>query len=103
MNNKIISINIEYFFGKFFIFSAAVKQGFFWMVVWAAINSIISVYYYLRPIVMMYMHEGEAKVENDCMASAMVAVVIMAVLVFVTGFATEPVYQFVVQAVNGLF
>lgn len=91
------------FFGKFFLFSAAIKQGFFWMVIWAAINSIISVYYYLRPIVMMYMHEDESKDAGPQMSSSMIAVSIMAVLVLVTGLATEPVYEFVVTAVNSLF
>ena len=91
------------FFGKFFLFSAAVKQGLFWMAVWAAINSIISVYYYLRPIVKMYMEDGESRVTNQDVSSSMVAVSIMAVLVVVTGLATEPVYDFVLTAVNSLF
>ena len=91
------------FFGKFFLFSAAVKQGFFWMAVWAAINSIISVYYYLRPIVKMYMEDGESRVTNPEVSSSMVAVSIMAVLVLATGLATEPVYDFVLTAVNSLF
>lgn len=38
------------FFGKFYIFSAAVKAGYVWLVVLAVINSLISVVYYLRPI-----------------------------------------------------
>ncbi|MFW6105790.1 MAG: NADH-quinone oxidoreductase subunit N [Desulfovermiculus sp.] len=42
------------FMGKFYIFAAAVKSGFIWLVILGAINSIISIYYYLRVIVTMY-------------------------------------------------
>lgn len=91
------------FFGKFFLFSAAIKQGFFWMAVWAAINSVISVYYYLRPMVMMYMESGDASADIDQSRSSYMAISIMAALVIVTGLATEPVYRFVVNAVNSLF
>jgi NADH-quinone oxidoreductase subunit N len=47
------------FFGKLFVFYAAVKQGFILITVMAVIASIISVYFYLRVIVMMYFHEDE--------------------------------------------
>jgi len=42
------------FMGKFYIFAAAVKSGFVWLVVLGAINSVISIYYYLRVIMTMY-------------------------------------------------
>lgn len=42
------------FFGKFYLFSAAVKGGQVWLVVAAVINSLISVVYYLRPVKAAY-------------------------------------------------
>jgi NADH-quinone oxidoreductase subunit N len=47
------------FFGKLFVFYAAVKKGYILITVMAVIASIISVYFYLRVIVMMYFHEDE--------------------------------------------
>ncbi len=47
------------FFGKLFVFYAAVKRGYILITVMAVIASIISVYFYLRVIVMMYFHEDE--------------------------------------------
>ena len=47
------------FFGKLFVFYAAIKQGYILITVLAVIASIISVYFYLRVIVMMYFHEDE--------------------------------------------
>ena len=45
------------FFGKFFIFSAAVETGWAWLAVIGVLNSLVSVYFYLRPVVQMYMSE----------------------------------------------
>jgi len=45
------------FVGKFYIFSAAVKQGFIWLTIIAVLNSVVAVYYYLRVTVFMYMRE----------------------------------------------
>jgi NADH-quinone oxidoreductase subunit N len=49
------------FFGKFYIFKAAVNSHLIWLAVLMAINSVIGAYYYLRVIVVMYMREGSAE------------------------------------------
>jgi len=45
------------FVAKFFIFSAALKEGYIFLVIIAVLNSAISFYYYLKVIVFMYMKE----------------------------------------------
>jgi NADH-quinone oxidoreductase subunit N len=50
------------FMAKFYVFSAAVEQGYIVLVVVGVLNSLISLYYYLRPIVLMYMQEPKADV-----------------------------------------
>ena len=47
------------FFGKFYIFRAAVHSDLIGLTVIAVITSVISVYYYLRLVVVMYMQEGK--------------------------------------------
>ncbi|MCR5887363.1 NADH-quinone oxidoreductase subunit N [Hymenobacter sp. J193] len=47
------------FFGKFFIFAAAVENGYIGLVVFAVVMSMVSIYYYLRPIIAMYMRPTE--------------------------------------------
>ncbi len=42
------------FVGKFFLFSVAAKSGYYWLVTIAALNSTVSLYYYLRIIRQMY-------------------------------------------------
>src|SRR6266403_461423 len=49
------------FFGKFYIFKAAVNSHLLWLAVLMAINSTIGAYYYLRVIVVMYMRESSAE------------------------------------------
>jgi NADH-quinone oxidoreductase subunit N len=49
------------FFGKFYIFKAAVNSHLIWLAVLMAVNSVIGAYYYLRVIVVMYMREGSAE------------------------------------------
>ncbi|HEX7929124.1 MAG TPA: NADH-quinone oxidoreductase subunit N [bacterium] len=43
------------FVGKFQIFKAAIDQGFIWLTVIGVLNSVVSIYYYLRIVVVMYM------------------------------------------------
>jgi NADH-quinone oxidoreductase subunit N len=49
------------FFGKFYIFKAAVNSHLIWLAILMAINSVIGAYYYLRLIVVMYMREPSAE------------------------------------------
>ena len=51
------------FMAKFYIFSAAVKAGQIPLVIIGVVNSMISVYYYLRIVVFMYMKEPEREIE----------------------------------------
>lgn len=51
------------FFGKFYIFKAALDANLIWLSVLGLLNSAVAAYYYLRIIVVMYMHEpGESTV-----------------------------------------
>jgi NADH-quinone oxidoreductase subunit N len=43
------------FMGKFWLFSAAIEAGFVWLAVIGVLNSAISLYYYIRVVVFMYL------------------------------------------------
>jgi len=54
------------FFGKFYIFKAALESHLVWLTVLGLLSSAVAAYYYLRVLVMMYMHEpGEAANEAE--------------------------------------
>lgn len=53
------------FFGKFFIFTEALQNGYFYTVLIAIINSIIGIYYYFKVILAMYgKPANETNIEN---------------------------------------
>lgn len=47
------------FFGKFYIFKAAIDSNLVWLTVLGLLNSAVAAYYYLRVLVVMYMHEPQ--------------------------------------------
>jgi NADH-quinone oxidoreductase subunit N len=50
------------FSGKFFVFRAALEADLLWLALIGVVTSVISGYYYLRVVYLMYMHEGEGEV-----------------------------------------
>jgi NADH-quinone oxidoreductase subunit N len=53
------------FLAKFYIFSAAVRAGLVWLVVIGVLASLVSVFYYLRVVVYMYMREPGREVDIE--------------------------------------
>lgn len=92
------------FFGKLYIFSAAIEQDMYWIALWGVLNSVVSVYYYLRPIVSMYMSD-EAKFEQTLPRAVLTrgALVITAILIVVLGVLSSPMYKLVQNSVANLF
>lgn len=81
------------FFGKFYLFTAAIGEGLLWLAIWGVLNSVISVYYYLRPIVVMYMKEGEAEVAPHSLNATMITAIVSALLIVVMGVVSGPIFE----------
>ena len=47
------------FLGKYYVFVAAINANLTWLALVGVLTSVVSVYYYLRLVVLMYFHEGE--------------------------------------------
>src|SRR6266545_3000136 len=45
------------FMGKLWLFSAAIESGYYWLAVIGVLNSAISLYYYIRIVVFMYLKD----------------------------------------------
>jgi NADH-quinone oxidoreductase subunit N len=88
------------FFGKFYVFTAAIGEGLIWLALWGVINSVISVYYYLRPIVVMYMKEGDAMEAPVSMNATRTAIIISAILVVFLGLVSGPVFDIFERALS---
>jgi NADH-quinone oxidoreductase subunit N len=89
------------FFGKFYIFKAALNSHLLWLAVLMAINSIIGAYYYLRVIVLMYMREPSAEaaaaapVGFPLTVNVVLAVTAIGTILF--GLMPNPVINFILQ------
>jgi NADH-quinone oxidoreductase subunit N len=80
------------FFGKFYLFASAIGEGLIWLAVWGVLNSVISVYYYLRPIVLMYMQEGTELNHLQGMQATRLTIIASAVVVILLGIFSGPLF-----------
>jgi len=88
------------FFSKFYVFSAAIEQDMYWLAFWGVINSAISVYYYLRPVVTMYMSEEEGSEIMTTHLMTRMTVIASALIIVVVGLLSSPAIKAVRQAIN---
>jgi NADH-quinone oxidoreductase subunit N len=89
------------FVGKFYIFSAAVQAGYIWLAIIGVMNSLVSVFYYLRITVLMYMKPAEADLGPVAFSPAQAAVVaVTAAGVLLIGIFPGGLYNLAVNAVK---
>ena len=53
------------FAGKFQIFKTAIDQGYLWLTLIGVLNSVVSIYYYLRIVVVMYMQPADGNTPTE--------------------------------------
>ncbi|MBZ0201291.1 MAG: NADH-quinone oxidoreductase subunit N [Ignavibacteriaceae bacterium] len=73
------------FFGKYYLFIAAIKSNLTWLAIIGVISSAISLYFYLRIVVLMYFKEADKEVVVERNTAGLLAVIISVLLVIVFG------------------
>jgi NADH-quinone oxidoreductase subunit N len=68
------------FTGKFYLFRGAVMSGHLTLAIIGVLNSLLSVIYYLRVIVAMYMEEGDGDAKRFSQAPLLYAAIAIAVI-----------------------
>ena len=71
------------FFGKFFLFAAAAEKGYYWLVIIALLNTIISLYYYLRVVKAMFLDRSDepiALINSDILTRVSIAVSVAGII-----------------------
>jgi NADH-quinone oxidoreductase subunit N len=69
------------FFGKFYIFKAALESHLVWLTVLGLLNSAVAAYYYLRILVVMYMKDpSEAVQQSEPLSAGLSAALILPAL-----------------------
>ncbi len=90
------------FFGKFFLFTSAASQGFYILVVIAALNATISLYYYLKVVKAMFIDPNDEPVEKFRSTWPMrISLFITAIGIIYVGFASN-IFEFIVSLAKDL-
>jgi NADH-quinone oxidoreductase subunit N len=91
------------FVGKFYVFSAAIKAGYIWLAIIGILNSAVSVYYYFRVTMKMYMQEPEKELIPLSFKPAMVvALILMAAFTLKIGILPSFYLDMARQSINFL-
>jgi len=88
------------FVGKFYLFRTVIEGGFIGLAIIGVLTSLVSAYYYLRVVVIMYMQEGEPEAQHDpwvYLVAAAAGVLTVALSIF-----SVPLFTWASQAVLGL-
>jgi NADH-quinone oxidoreductase subunit N len=85
------------FMGKFYLFRTVIEGGYLGLALIGVFTSLISAYYYLRVIVIMYMREGEPEARTEFWVQFTAA--LTAILIIVLTLAAQPLLNLASKAV----
>lgn len=92
------------FIAKWYTFSAAVGQGYYGLAIIGVLSSVVSVFFYLRIVVMMYMTERDARpVPPQVRGLAMAALVASVIAVLYLGVLPAQVIGWAEQSIATIF
>ena len=92
------------FIGKWYIFSAAVSAGYYGLAIIGVLTSVISVFFYLRVVVMMYMQErGTEPLRIHVNALSMTALTVAIAAIFYLGILPTRVLNLASQSIATIF
>ncbi|OQY36368.1 MAG: hypothetical protein B6243_03370 [Anaerolineaceae bacterium 4572_5.2] len=87
--------------GKFYLFRAVIAADIYWLAIIGVLTSLISAYYYLRLVVIMYMHDGEPETASEPWLDLTWGA--MAALTVILSFIPASLFRWASQAVMKLF
>ncbi len=89
------------FVGKVYLFAAAVQAGWTWVAVIGVLTSAVSLYYYFRLVVFMYLKDSTSVTPVPLQARALVAIItICALATLVLGILPGPFIAFAQQSID---
>jgi NADH-quinone oxidoreductase subunit N len=92
------------FIAKWYVFSAAVSAGYYGLAIIGVLTSVISVFFYLRVVVMMYMADREAGPVPAPVTKAGLAALVVAIgVIFYLGVLPTQVLDFAAQSIATIF
>jgi NADH-quinone oxidoreductase subunit N len=89
------------FVAKFYVFRAAINVGYTWLVIASVVTVLISAYYYLRIVVLMWMKDGNQIDPSPVPLNFVVVLTAVTTLVF--GVLPGPVMGLLEKSIQGIF
>jgi NADH-quinone oxidoreductase subunit N len=81
------------FMGKFWLFSAAIESGYVWLAVIGVLNSAVSLYYYLRVVVFMWLRNEPVGSQPVAAPGVRVALAVALAATIVLGVYPRPLFE----------
>ena len=93
------------FIGKWYVFSAAVSAGYYGLAIIGVLTSVVSVFFYLRVVVMMYMVDRDAALAPPAPVASlgMAALIVSIAAIFYLGILPSRVLTFAAQSISTIF
>jgi NADH-quinone oxidoreductase subunit N len=92
------------FFGKFFIFRAAIDVGLWWLAAIGILNAFVALYYYLGIIKHMYLYKSEDdEIPIPVSRGAKIALAVTVFGIIYLGIFADRAYQWTLEAANALY
>jgi NADH-quinone oxidoreductase subunit N len=91
------------FIAKWYIFSAAVQEQHYWLAIIGVLTSVVSVFFYLRIVVMMYMTEGTDAIRPRIPATAIAGLALATAAVFYLGVLPTKVLELALDSIGTIF
>ena len=92
------------FIAKWYVFSAAVKAGYTGLAIIGVLTSVVSVFFYLRIVVMMYMTPTDTPAQFPAVPKiAGAALVVSAILIFYLGILPTRVLDWAAASISTIF
>jgi NADH-quinone oxidoreductase subunit N len=91
------------FIAKWYIFAAAVQEGHFWLAIIGVLSSVVSVFFYLRIVVMMYMTEETPAPRPAVSRTAMAGLGFAMLATFYLGVLPTRVIEYALESIQTIF
>lgn len=88
------------FFGKYYVFIAAIQSNLTWLAIIGVLSSVISVYFYIRVVVFMYFKDSIEDFKIQISPYSLTAVIITALLILVFGILPDTLMNVITSVIH---